>query len=67
MPNEELLTLLTKARAVLENYLVEEEGQVMRDDVAQICMEIDDVLPDHTRITIKSVPKLERAVDIEAA
>jgi hypothetical protein len=66
MPNEELLTLLTKARAVLENYLVEEEGQVMRDDVAQICMEID-VLPDQSRITIKSVTRLDRAVDIEAA
>jgi hypothetical protein len=34
--------LLTEARQVLERYLF--DGNVMRDDVASICMKIDDVV-----------------------
>ena len=45
MSNEELLTLLARSRAVLDRYLFEANGESIRDDVAEICMAIDDVLP----------------------
>jgi len=35
-------TLLQDARAVLERYQF--DGDVLRDDVAEICMKIDDLL-----------------------
>ena len=44
MRNDELLPLLARARAVLDRHLFEEGGAV-RDDVAEICMAIDDALP----------------------
>lgn len=37
------LTLLAEARKVLERYMF--EGETCRDDVAEICQKIDDVLP----------------------
>jgi hypothetical protein len=37
-------TLLAQARVVLERYLFDEE--TIRDDVASICMKIDDTLSD---------------------
>jgi hypothetical protein len=60
MSQEELLALLTRARAVLNHYLFEAEDQPIRDDVAEICMAIDDALPDETRIPVKRVT-LERS------
>ena len=45
MTHEELLAHLTKARAVLDHYLVDDEAGVMRDDVAQLCIAIDEALP----------------------
>jgi hypothetical protein len=66
MPNEELLALLSRARRVLEHYLVDED-EVMRDDVAQVCMAIDDALPDASRVTIKSAARLERSLGDVAA
>ena len=36
--------LLKDARAVLDRYLF--EGEMLRDDVAEILMKIDDALPD---------------------
>lgn len=60
MFQEELTTLLMKTRAVLDRYMF--EGEVgIRDDVAEICMAIDDLLPE-----AKSAAQL-RAVDHESA
>ena len=60
MSHDELLTLLTRARQVLERYLVDEQSEVMRDDVAQVCMAIDDALPDESRVCIRNSTHLER-------
>ena len=60
MSHEELLALLTRARAVLGHYLFEAEDEPIRDDVAEICMAIDDALPDEGRVPVKRV-MLERS------
>ena len=60
MSHDELLALLTRARAVLDHYLFEAEDQPIRDDVAEICMAIDDALPDESRVHLKRVT-LERS------
>jgi hypothetical protein len=67
MRNEELVALLSRARRVLEHYLVDQESESLRDDVAQICMAIDDALPDASRVTIKNAAPLERMVGDVAA
>jgi hypothetical protein len=67
MANEELVALLSRARRVLEHYLVDEGSELLRDDVAQVCMAIDDALPDASRVTIKSAAQLERMVGDVAA
>jgi hypothetical protein len=46
MSHDELIALLTKARLVLERYLLEPDGEMARDDVAEVCMAIDDALPE---------------------
>ena len=60
MSHDELLALLTRARGVLAHYLFEGEDELMRDDVAEICMAIDDALPDETRVAVKRAT-LERS------
>ncbi len=45
MPSEDLTALLARARAVLEHYMFEQDGETIRDDVAAVCMAIDDALP----------------------
>lgn len=60
MSYEELLALLAKARSVLERYMFEHEGEAMRDDIAQICMAIDDALPEEGRV-IPRRAELERS------
>ncbi|MGN6454151.1 MAG: hypothetical protein ACTHL7_13945 [Steroidobacteraceae bacterium] len=60
MSHDELLALLTRARAVLDHYLFEAEDEPIRDDVAEICMAIDDALPDESRVHLKRVT-LERS------
>jgi hypothetical protein len=67
MPHDELAALQESARRVLDHYLVDEETDLMRDDVAQICMAIDDALPDASRVTIKNTAQLERALGDVAA
>jgi hypothetical protein len=42
MSGNELLALLSRSRAIHERYLF--DGEQLRDDVAEICMAIDDVL-----------------------
>ncbi len=64
---DELVALLARSRQVLDHYLVDEETETMRDDVAQLCMAIDDALPDPARVTIKSAAHLERLTDDVAA
>jgi hypothetical protein len=54
MQNEELLALLRQARAVLERYLCD-DADAMHDDVAEICMKIDDALPQEGRVNYKKV------------
>lgn len=49
MSHEELLVLLVRSRRVFERYLFEADGEAIRDDVAEICMAIDDVLSDEAR------------------
>lgn len=44
MSHEELLALLIKSRAVHERYLFDADGDSIRDDIAEVCMAIDDVL-----------------------
>ena len=66
MKHDELLGLLTQARQVLDHYLVDSE-EIMRDDVAQICMAIDDALPDASRVEIKTTAQLERTTGDIAA
>jgi len=60
MSHDELLVLLTRARAVLGHYLFEDEDEPVRDDIAEICMAIDDALPDESRVVVKRVT-LERS------
>ena len=57
---DELFALLKRARHVLENYMFESGGEVIRDDVAEVCMAIDDALPDETRVQVKKI-ELERS------
>ncbi|HEX8784128.1 MAG TPA: hypothetical protein VF764_12190 [Steroidobacteraceae bacterium] len=55
-----MLALLTRARAVLGHYLFEAEDEPIRDDVAEICMAIDDALPDESRVQVRRAT-LERS------
>ena len=60
MANDELQALLTRARAVLDRYMFDESERI-RDDVAEVCMAIDDALPDETRVQVKRV-ELDRSL-----
>jgi hypothetical protein len=60
MSNDELLALLTRARAVLDRYMFQADGEAIRDDVAAICTAIDDALPDQPRLPVKKA-ELERS------
>ena len=53
MPHAELLDLLARARAVLDRYMFDAEGAVIRDDVAELCMAIDDALPEEGRVPVR--------------
>jgi len=65
MSHEELLALLNKARTVLDRYLFD-DSEAIRDDVAQICMAIDDALPSEGRVEVKNT-ELERVSQRSAA
>jgi hypothetical protein len=60
MPHDDLIALLIRARAVLERYLFEADGAAIRDDVAELCMAIDDELPVERRVQLKKA-SLERS------
>jgi hypothetical protein len=46
MPYDELLALLNRARTVLDRYMFDPDGEAIRDDIAEVCMSIDDALPE---------------------
>ena len=55
MTDKDMLALLTRARTVLDHYLFDEATEAVRDDVAQVCMAIDDALPDESRLSVRRV------------
>ena len=61
MQQADLVALLARARAVLDRYLFEADGEAMRDDVAEICMAIDDTLSDEERVRPKKA-ELDRSM-----
>jgi hypothetical protein len=64
MPHDELdemLALLARARAVLDRYMFEQDGEMTRDDVAEVCMAIDDALPVEGRVLLKKA-ELDRSL-----
>jgi hypothetical protein len=64
MSNQKLLALLTRSRAVHERYLFEADGEAIRDDVAEICMAIDDVLSQELRVREAEAACLAEAADL---
>jgi len=58
--HDEMFALLKRARMVLERYMFEADGEAIRDDVAEVCMAIDDALPDAARVQVKKI-ELERS------
>jgi hypothetical protein len=67
MPHDETLKLLVRARAVLDRYLFDPTTETVCDDVAEVCMAIDDALPDETRVPIKRAAELDRELRDAAA
>jgi hypothetical protein len=65
MTHEELLALLAKARGVLQVHMFDEAERI-RDDIAELCMQIDDALPDASRVVVKKA-ELERETQRSAA
>ena len=66
MTDKDMLALLTRARTVLDQYLFDEATEAVRDDVAQVCMAIDDALPEENRVSVKRV-ELDREFEKTAA
>jgi hypothetical protein len=66
MTDKDMLALLTKARTVLDHYLFDETTEAVRDDVAQVCMAIDDALPDESRVSVRR-SELDRELEKSAA
>lgn len=56
MSHDDLIALLAKARTVLERYMFQPDGEAIRDDVAEVCMSIDDTLPGEER---EQIPRTE--------
>ena len=67
MPHEEILALLKRARAVLDRYMFEADGEMIRDDVAEVCMAIDDALPVEGRVLLKKAELDRSALERSAA
>ncbi|HYL02394.1 MAG TPA: hypothetical protein VEU54_03165 [Steroidobacteraceae bacterium] len=65
MPHDELIALLDRARTVLDRYLFDADGDAIRDDVAEVCMVIDDALPSRTLLEVRK--ELERLAQRPAA
>ena len=67
MPHDQLIALLKKARAVLDRYMFEADGELIRDDVAEICMAIDDTLPEEGRVLVRKAELDRSALERSAA
>ena len=66
MTDKDMLALLTRARTVLDHYLFDAGTEAVRDDVAQVCMAIDDALPDESRVSVRR-SELDRELEKSAA
>lgn len=66
MTDKDMLALLTRARTVLDHYLFDEATEAARDDVAQVCMAIDDALPDESHVSVRR-SELDRDLEKSAA
>jgi hypothetical protein len=67
MAHDQLIALLKKARTVLDRYMFEADGELIRDDVAEICMAIDDTLPEEGRVLVKKAELDRSALERSAA
>jgi len=56
MTYDEAIALLSQARTVLERHMFEEDGHCW-DDIAEICMKIDDELPPATMKPVLTTPR----------
>lgn len=63
MGNTEHEQLLRSARSLLDRFMF--EGDELRDDVANLCMKIDDVLPQPTEVSVSDVT-LEEMINVAA-
>jgi hypothetical protein len=61
MPHDDLLALLNRARTVLGRYMFAADGEAIRDDVAEVCMAIDDALPVEERVQLEKASLDERS------
>ena len=61
MTQDDYAQLLRSARSVLERYMF--DGEAVRDDVAEICMKLDDVLAEEPIVEEETIEiELEKAV-----
>ena len=67
MPHDDLIALLNRARTVLERYMFEADGEAFRDDVAEVCMAIDDALPDEEGVKPKKAESDRSSLERSAA
>jgi len=58
--HEDLIALLRRARTVLDRYMFDESSGAICDDVAELCMAIDDALPEDGRVHVRRAA-LERS------
>ena len=63
MPNTEHESLLRSAGSLLDRFMF--EGDELRDDVANVCMKIDDVLPAPVEVSVSNVT-LEETINAAA-
>jgi hypothetical protein len=63
MPNTKHEKLLRSARSLLDRFMF--DGDELRDDVANLCMNIDDVLPPPTEVLVSNVT-LEQMINVAA-
>lgn len=63
MANTEHENLLRSARSLLDRFMF--EGDELRDDVANLCMKIDDALPSAVEVAVSSDAN-EARIDVAA-
>ena len=63
MPNTEYENLLRSARSLLDRFMF--EGDELRDEVANLCVKIDDALPRPAEVSVSNVT-LEEMIDAAA-